>query len=251
MSKKFILIVWSLITSLVGYNQVANPIELFNQANNAYDSSRYEEAKNSYNELLESNYVSPNLFYNAGNTYFKLHEYAKSILYYEKALKHGFDSEKVKHNLSVVRKRITDKHEESRAGFGQWIASFVGYTVDFWTWISIFFLIAALLAFVWFKRASNASIIKITKIKFSVFLSLFFLFTIVAIIKYNNVANPNSGIVVQASFTVKTEPNFASESAFVLHEGSKVVILDSKDDWFEIRFGANVGWIEQDVIALI
>jgi SH3-like domain-containing protein len=47
--------------------------------------------------------------------------------------------------------------------------------------------------------------------------------------------------------TVKSSPNAASVDLFVLHEGTKVTVLESSDGWNKVRIAnGSVGWLEVD-----
>ena len=51
---------------------------------------------------------------------------------------------------------------------------------------------------------------------------------------------------------VKTEANFKSEDAFILHEGTKVTVLDTIENWKKIKLSnGKSGWIlKNDIKSL-
>jgi SH3-like domain-containing protein len=48
---------------------------------------------------------------------------------------------------------------------------------------------------------------------------------------------------------VKSEPKVGGADAFMLHEGTKVYIMETLDNWFKIQLtDGNEGWIENSAI---
>ena len=60
--------------------------ELWNKANQAYAAGRFEEAKVDYLQLVQHGAPTGNLFYNLGNSWFKLGDNGRAILNYKRAL---------------------------------------------------------------------------------------------------------------------------------------------------------------------
>ncbi|MBW2220405.1 MAG: hypothetical protein JRF40_13100, partial [Deltaproteobacteria bacterium] len=59
--------------------------EMFFKANEAYKEGRFEDAIGGYTRLLNGGYKSGHLFYNLGNTYFRLNQLGYAVLNYERA----------------------------------------------------------------------------------------------------------------------------------------------------------------------
>ena len=64
----------------------ANAQSLVEQANKAYSEDKFIEALKLYEEAVAKEGVSTELYYNIGNTYYRLGSKGKAILYYERAL---------------------------------------------------------------------------------------------------------------------------------------------------------------------
>ena len=67
---------------------------------------------------------------------------------------------------------------------------------------------------------------------------------------YSLEKNDNPAIIFSQESQIKTEPNLRSETAFLLHEGSKVQILEMYDNnWAKIKIAdGKTGWIAFDDI---
>ena len=85
---------------------------------------------------------------------------------------------------------------------------------------------------------------------FSLVLSLTTIFF--GIKKYNLETNNSNAIVFEPSLTVKSEPSENSTELFLLHEGTKISILDSTDNWHKISLpDGNIGWIRSETFRII
>ena len=82
---KNIIIILTLVFSVIGTAQSVD--SLFVKGNDLYKQEKYHKAIESYKEIENSGVASDELYYNLGNSYYKLNEVAPSIYYYEKALK--------------------------------------------------------------------------------------------------------------------------------------------------------------------
>ena len=79
---------------------------------------------------------------------------------------------------------------------------------------------------------------------------LILIFTFVLLNKKIDLNNERFGIIYQQEINIKTEPNLRSETAFVLHEGTKVQIIESyKNTWSKIKLiDGNIGWISNNAL---
>ena len=62
----------------------------------------------------------------------------------------------------------------------------------------------------------------------------------------------NEAIIFNPSVYVKSAPDPGSTDLFILHEGTKVIINESIDNWLQIRVeNGDIGWIKNDEIEII
>ncbi|MBP5486633.1 MAG: BatD family protein [Bacteroidales bacterium] len=67
--------------------KVADPATLWQEGVSAYSDSRFQDAVSAWEAIVSTGVVAPELFCNIGDAYFKLGNYPKAILNYERALK--------------------------------------------------------------------------------------------------------------------------------------------------------------------
>ena len=62
----------------------------------------------------------------------------------------------------------------------------------------------------------------------------------------------SEAIVFAATVPAKSSPSESGTDLFVLHEGTKVVILDKVSDWYEVKISdGNRGWLPSSSIEII
>ncbi len=223
-------------------------------ANKAYNKEKYNDAITLYNKVLEKGDIAPDLYYNLGNCYFRLANYPMAILNYERAKKLNPADADIDFNLKIANTKIVDKIENvPQLFFVKWwieLSNILSY--DYWaivSLISISFFFIVLFIYL----ASNAYQIK--KISFWVGISMIFVtvFSInFALKQYNNINAQNQAIIFSPTVTVKSSPDEKGADKFVIHEGTKVMLLDELNNWVKIKIanGSN-GWVDKQCFEII
>lgn len=254
--RRFLLILsftFALINNL-SFAAETNADEMMNQAGEYYRKAEYDKAINLYLQLINSGYEGTTLFYNLGNSYYRIGKLGFAILNYERALKISPSDEDVRHNLAFAYLGTIDRIQPLPEFilFEWWESLLAAFTVNGWTYLTYFFFILflSLVAVYFFAR----TILQQKLILFSGLgmLIVFLLSLSLLIVKVNRETTLKRGIVVTQSVTVKTSPDQKSTDAFVIHEGLKVNLEDKLDDWVKIRLvDGKVGWVEKDFVAQI
>ena len=92
----------------------------------AYAKGDYQAAIEAYQAILADNSISPEIYYNLGNAYYKTSEIGKAILNYERALLLDPSDEDIRFNLELARSKAVDKVVPmSEMFFVTWIKSLV------------------------------------------------------------------------------------------------------------------------------
>jgi len=251
--KKIAVLVATIL--LVAFQAVAQDNEqLAAQAAKAYNTRHYPEAIAKYEKIIDGGYESYALYYNLGNAYFRNNETAQAILYYEKALKIAPNNEDIKHNIEVVNSKLNDKVEMVPELFYKrwWKMILNMMDIDVLAVVNIILFTLALLFIAIYIAVSN---ILIRKFSFWTGISLMFLFGIgvlAASQRNHYLNNQHEAIVFMPTVNIKSSPDDNSKDIFVLHEGTKVKLLDIVAQWQEIRIAnGSVGWIKTSDIRKI
>ena len=243
----------TIITLAIIFNSVysAEFDTLFSKANDEYNNEMYTNAIEDYLLIVDAGYESDVLYFNLGNAYFKISDVPSAILFYEKAKKLNPNDDDINFNLNVANTKIVDKIEPvPELFFWQWWRSIYNlFDANTWAKISVagFILFFILLAF---YLLSKLLVIRKTAFYSGVIILILAIFTfIVANQKYNISKNQNEAIVFAPTITVKSSPNQNSVDLFVIHEGSKVNIIEKVGIWCEIKIAnGSVGWLPAEAL---
>lgn len=245
-----IIVLMQLPAFLFGQDYEAN----IQKAEQYYAEAKYDSASMAYQKVLDEGYHSAELYYNLGNTFYKLNDMPSAILYYEKALKLDPSNENVLFNLKLANSRIQDKIESlPQLFFIRWYVGLYNmYSVDNWAKISlVLFSVFALFSLFYFLGKQ----IYIRKTGF--YIGLLFLFLSAASLfltykKDKSQKEQAGAIVFTPAVTVKSSPNANGVDLFVIHEGTKLQIIDQVGQWCEIKIAnGSIGWIEAKSIKTI
>ena len=238
-------IIWMVSPSILSAQ--INVENIFSQANELYNKGSYIEAINNYKEIIKNDFHSAELYYNLGNAYYRLDSIASSVYYYEKALQLNPNDREIIDNLELINKTLVDEIDPIAIPLIESILNRVSNIFYFETWgyISIFFsfLIVALFLSYYFANSS-----RVKRLTF-VLLCISSIFMLVSLINgnkgYNNYINNEYAVIYSYETDLKTEPNYRSETLFMLHEGTKIQVLENYNNWIKIRLvNGQVGYIQ-------
>ena len=246
--KRYTLLIYMLV--LMGFVCAQNPAdEWFEQGNLAYNSGNYDDAVELYQKILDADLESVPVYYNMGNAYYKMRNYPMSIYCYEKALKLDPSNEEVQTNLEIANLAIVDKIEPVPQSFivRWWRGLRSMCSCDLWAWCSVgAFALLLICAFLFF-RSRRVGLRKLGFFMGVIFIVVFALSVVFAAQHKYAATHQDQAIIMTPTVTVKSSPAEASVDLFVLHEGTKVAILESSNGWNKIRIAnGSIGWLEAD-----
>ncbi len=220
---------------------------LWVKANNYYSLGEYTNALEYYKQIEKDGYMSANLWYNMGNTYYKLQDDGKAILCYERALKLDPANGDVKHNLEIAKLKTLDKIDTVPEFILSTWAKDLRNTMssDRWAWTGVILLVVTALLMLLFRHASTVSKRKISFVCACVVcvaavISLLFS----ANLKSKATAN-DYAIVLAPVSSIKSAPNSTGGNLFILHEGTKIEILENVGQWSRVELSdGRQGWME-------
>lgn len=223
----------------------------FTKGIEAYSTGKYNEAISSWEKVLEEGQHSATLYYNLGNAHYQLNQVGPSIYYFEKALALSPNDTEIKNNLAFAKNASVDAIEPlPKTFFKRVYETLYGITTfDTWARIAVVFAILTVLCFLlyYFISASGKKRIFLSTSSFSLLLLLLCL--AMAYSTYNNTITQQAAIVFDESIDVKKEPQMGSTTSFVLHEGTKVSVLEHTENWSKILLSnGDEGWIPSQSI---
>ena len=227
---------------------------LWEKAGEAFAAGQWQNALNCYQMIEGEGLVSDDLYYNIGNTFLKLQDNAHAILYYERALKLNPSHADAAHNLEIVRQMTLDKIDE--------VPDFIlvswfhnlrqGLSANAWAWITLGLLLLAGILLTVFRSGAPRSLRKVSFILSCIVLVLAIFTFIFSLQQKRAVTRQDSAIVTAPVCSVKSSPAEGGKTVFVLHEGTKVRLLDDVGDWARIEIAdGRQGWAQGSTFEVI
>ncbi|TMM59170.1 tetratricopeptide repeat protein [Maribacter algarum] len=227
---------------------------LFKDATDAYNAGNYNKAIENYLEIVKAGQHSPELYFNLGNSYYKLNQVAPSIYYFEKALLLKPNDPEIKNNLAYAQNMTLDAIElMPETGLSKIYQEITGFlSFDQWGYVAIVFMILFVLLYIGFYYLKYATQKRIAFITSIVSLLLAVVSVVLAFLQYADFQTDQPAIVFDSEAKVTSEPNKRSQVVFTLHEGTKLNVLEELDGYKKIRIAdGQTGWLSSESIKLL
>ena len=245
--------VW-LLLAMICFGGTSAKAVTKNNADTEYQKGNYQQAIRDYEEILK-NGESAEIYFNLGNAYYRTDNITKAVLNYERARLLSQGDDDINFNLQFARSKTIDKiTPQSEMFFVTWYKSLVNFTsVDNWAKTGILCIVMALLLVLLYLFGPQLMLRKIGFFGGLAFFVIFLLSNLFAFQQKQALDNRTGAIIMTPSVNIKKTPAKNSADQFVLHEGTRVDIIDKgMTDWRCIRVGdGREGWIETKAIEEI
>ena len=237
-----------LLIMLLPFMLFANkaPMTSFNKANQFYQKNSYNQALKIYLKLENNQYKNDALYYNIGNCYYKLEDFGRAVLYYEKALRISPKDKDILKNLKLAKAHLQDKEIEVASNpfnlVFSWVLNF--FSVNAYIVISLI-LFACVggfgLSFLLFESLRKKWIQQV----FILSLILFFAIGTLTAVKIYKTEYQHYGIVMASVTSIMSGPGDNFSLLFTLHSGSKLRVIKKQKDWsFVSMKNGYAGWLK-------
>jgi len=239
---KYLITLIYLAIATIGWGQDQDN---FDKATTLYQKGDYTQAAAVYSSILKSGKESSALYYNLGNTYYKLNNVPESIYYYEKALQLDPENADAKNNLIFANQMKVDAITPlPKTWVRQLSDGIVGlFSAHTWAVLSIIGVFAFVLSFLLYYFVERTALKR-------TFFSLMLVFLFFAVGSYTlahfchkQVSQTQYAILFDKTVRVFSDANAYSSEVMQLHEGTKVEIIEDAKDWVKIRLvNGKTGW---------
>ena len=227
----------------------------FDEGNQRYQTGDFDGALERYARILDEGLESGELYYNIGNTYFKLGRLGPAILYYERARRLPPGDQALLANLELARSLTAD---EITPLPGFWVLR----VVDWWVgvlprtalvWLVALAYLTAMTAAIlvvlkpetplaaWARRAAvaGAAITLVLGVNLAV--------------RELGIGTAEEAVIMAEEAEVQSAPSDDSTlQIFAVHEGTKVRIDRRSEAWVEVVLeDGKVGWVRADQLEPI
>jgi tetratricopeptide (TPR) repeat protein len=240
------MLVWLLFAPLLIW---ANDYgALYKKANEAYKKGQYPQAISYYRQILDGGGRADAVYFNLGNAYFKTGDVPSALLNYEKAHKLAPSDQDINFNIYFANSKTTDKVEPAPEFFvTQWWHSVIlFFPVGALSALSILFCIAGSGLMILYLFTGVATVKKLSFYAGIMLLLSGLTFVFLAGRQQHYFNDHHQAIIFSGSVNVRSGPGDQAAVLFVLHDGTKVEILDDSNGWIKIELAnGNQGWIMQ------
>ncbi len=205
-------------------SRAADTATAFDAANKLYEQGKFAEAASAYESLVRSNGASSALYFNLGNAFFKSGQIGRALSAYRRAEQMTPRDPDVRANLQFTRKQAQGPTLPGSL-WQRWLGKL---SLDEWTLLAavVIWLWLLLLASVQWRPALGRPL---RGWIFALGIGAAFLSGCLAAVFYEN-RFTRVAIVVARDAAVRNGPLEESTTAFTVHDGAELAVLDQKDD---------------------
>ncbi len=232
-----------------------DPKTIFEQANSEYQKGNFNKAAELYQQLCDEGYQSGNMYYNLGNTYYKMGLKGRAVLNYERARRQIPGDADLKANLNYVLTGVQEGVSDWKYDFVKFLTGMLSVqqlalSGSIWFFGLVIIIILAIIKPIplhtliegdfkkwWIGLVTGCAIIFVS------FLSL-------GILTFWEQSREQA-VAVKAG-DVFFEPSKAATIYYHLAEGSRVLILEEKENWVKVkRVDGKRGWMDKECLETI
>jgi tetratricopeptide (TPR) repeat protein len=219
--------------------------EAWKRGNDAYLHGDYDAAVAAYEELDREDVVSPDLFFNLGDAYFKKGALGPAIWAFERAAALDPDDDDVRFNLDQSRKLAARQARDKIEGEDRdplWVRAVTVLSPSTETWIFLALYLGFFALLFVRRRASDDARPALTA--GAAILAGLALLAGGAVAGRAVLERVPFGVVLPDALAVKEGADVNYKTGFQVHAGLRVRLLERDQDWLRIRLANGLeGWV--------
>lgn len=217
----------------------------FDAANKLYAQNKFAEAATAYQQLIDTGSVSPAVYFNLGNAFFKSGQIGRAIEAYQKAEALTPRDPDIRANLQFARNQV--QGPTVRADFLQRTLGTLSLSEWFWLCAAGLWVTFGLLTLRQIKPVIAPALRTWTMV-----VALGTIATgMAAAAAFSENPARHTVIVTVREATVRNSPFDESPALFTANDGAELRVLDRKDDWWQVSDGnRRIGWVRRNAVHL-
>lgn len=233
------------------------------QADSAYNAEDYSRAIALYNESIEKEGRSADVYYNLGNAYYRADKPGMAVVSYERALRLDPSGDDIRTNLEFVRSHIADKPEDDTAFFASLHRSVVcAMSANAWAWTAFAIFVLLMAATATYIFSTNVVLRKVSFFGGIVLIFVFLYVLLVASDSKERATSHDDAVVIVPNTQLTSAPRASrgADKVVTIHEGTVVEVVDSvatPDDpqspmWYNVKINNNTkAWLRSSDVERI
>lgn len=214
----------------------------FDAGNKLYAQGKFVEAAAAYEKMIQSGAISPAIYFNLGNAHFKAGDIGKAMVAFRHAEELAPRDPDLQANLQFIRNQIQGPKDQP----GRWERGLQHLTLNEWTLLATAPIWICLLSLTAMQFRSRSIFRNLAWV--SGFAAIALGACLVCAWKINSTP---TAIVIANDAVVRNGPLEESQSAFTVHNGAELNVLDEKNNWLQISVGNRVGWLKHELVQIL
>lgn len=137
--KKALILCLLLCSQLLAFAVPADILNLWNEANRAYQNRQYEHAIDNYESVLQSKFTDAQVWYNLANAYYKNGQKGPALVNYLRAIKADPAMKEARQNIDFIQAQPTFAGVPAPEFSGSSLLNL--FTPNTWAWLAILLLL--------------------------------------------------------------------------------------------------------------
>jgi tetratricopeptide (TPR) repeat protein len=247
--RNLLLITAALLLSSLHCFAEGNYSVQWQKGNSCYEHKQYDSAAFYYEQIAALKPLNAELYYNLGNTYYRLNKIGFAVLNYERALKINPEYKEAKDNLLLAQSRISNNINPIGEIFfiRWWNTITMPGNATTWAVIALitFLLFIGLLLLTRLRKArAPIQLQGILVVMFLCFLSLAFFST--------KNSTQRSGAVIMEGDAPLMNRELKGKPLMLVPEGTVVKIEQEQNGWVQVKLpNGREGWLQQSLVIRI
>ncbi len=247
--KRFLLLILIIVSGTGGFAQI--PFNaLWQKANEHYSQGRYDSAAHYYEQLAKRQPEHAEVYYNLGNTYYRLNQVGPAVLNYERALVIDPGYSEARDNLVLTQSRISNRIVElQEIFFMQWWKTLTRPSLaSFWAVAALVFFLLTLA--VLFQRRWGRGRTVPLQIAFTTGMLFLCALSLAWVAARHQVERSRAVVMVQDA-PLRAEPG-SGKNLSLIPEGTVVKKGREESGWVLVRLpDGRKGWMQTAIIEEI
>ena len=206
---------------------------LWKKGNEQYKAKQYDSALSNFVQVAVANPGIPEVYYNIGNTYYRLNNIPQAVLYYEKAIHLQPGYVEAKENLLVTQNRIPNHIVATPDIFfiRWWSQLSQGALANMWAILAIvtFTVIVLIMLANRLRKGGRIVPVQVNGILWLVWLGML----VLAIASGKNASGAHIGVVMQQDAPLLT-PDLKGKPLALLPEGTTIKVKNRSGEYAEV-----------------
>ncbi|MDD3051086.1 MAG: tetratricopeptide repeat protein [Candidatus Cloacimonetes bacterium] len=242
-----LVVILSLLLSFVTIKADENVLDKYNSAITSYENKDFSTSLSLFLEIEETVEADADLYYNIGNSYFRLNQLGKAILYYKRCLRLDPLHKYADQNLKLAFSLRKDKQTESEDYF-------ISETFEkLYKALPLNLLaISVIVTFIIMIVIINVIILKYryrdkTHPVFFliIIITILLLLSILSYIKWKDFHYSSEAVLIGDTAISYSGPGEDYTRLFTIHEGMVFIIEKENEEWIQIKLENGLGgWIK-------